>query len=70
MKTILNQLTYLKDVVFPIQSRFPIGESSNANTLVSLGESAEAIDHIIDQYVADTLKSIGYNNLFEIHITD
>lgn len=50
MKTIMNNIAYLKNFVAPIQAKnFPVSDKSNDNNqLVVLGESDEAVNHIID----------------------
>jgi hypothetical protein len=48
MKTIFSNLAYLKNFVSPIQPKTFKIETNSSNSLIVLGESEEAVNHVID----------------------
>ena len=48
MKTLFSNLTYLKSFVSPILPKNFKADTNSSNSLIVLGESEEAVNHIID----------------------
>lgn len=70
MKSLFNNIAYLKNFVAPTQVKSFKQENPDSNSLMVLAETEEAANHIIDNQVGEIIQKIGMDNIHEIHITD
>ncbi len=70
MKSLYSSNAYMKSFVSPLQARNFKTDTSSQNSLIVLGESEEAVNHVIDAQIGEILANFGENNVQEIHITD
>jgi hypothetical protein len=63
MKNIFSTFAYLKNFVSPIQPKSFKNKEVNNNSLIVLGESDEAVNHVIDGQIGEILATIGENNV-------
>ncbi len=70
LKAIYEQFTHLKNFVTPIQARNFTSKATGNNQLIVLGETDEAVNHILNSQLGDIFSDLADEHLIDLHISD
>jgi len=72
IKAINQQFTHLKNFMTPIPARnfSPAGDKGGQNSLVVMGESDEAVNHLLNVQLGDIFSAYAHEYLIDLHISD
>ena len=70
LKALFNNNPYMKNFISPIQPKNLKQDLSSSASLIVLGESEEAVNHLIDGGIGEVLSNLGEDHVHEIRITD